>query len=126
MGHPFRCELRSLAAVAAVVVVVVVVFVVPVALVHLPALLVVVVVGMAPIGAGVGWTLPDTNVPDVAASIVSPVAFSPDKTLTWHGGTDFVAKGWRGAADVDVDLGDGGGGEGGKDKAAGDEVQLPV
>lgn len=101
---------RSLASVAAVVVV----FVVPVAIVHLPALLVAVVVRMAPIGACVGWLLPYATVPDVAASIVSPVAFGPDITRTGHARLNFAAQGWRGTTDVDMDLGGGGCCDGGK------------
>jgi hypothetical protein len=82
---------------------------------------------MAPGGTLEGWTLPDADVPDVAASIVSPVAFGPDKAHAGRGSTDFIAKGWRRSADVDVDLcGSGGCGEGSQNKATGDEVQLPV
>ena len=128
MGHPgFVVDrFRKLAFVVAVVVVGVVVFMVPVAIVHLPALLVVVVVGMVPIGACIGWLLPDAAVPDVAASIVAPVSFDPDITRPGHAWLYFAAEGWRGTTDVDVDLGGGGCGEGGKDKATGDKVQLPV
>ena len=102
------------------------VFVVPVAFVHLPALLVMVVMGMAPVGTGVRRTLPDAAVPDVAASIVAPVAFGPDKALARHGRLNFVAKRWWGAADVDVYLSCGGCGECAKDKPAGDQVEFPV
>jgi hypothetical protein len=105
---------------------VVVVFVVPMAFVHLPALLVVVVVGMVPIGACIGWLLPDATVPDVAASIVAPVSFDPDITRTGHAWLNLSAEGWRGATDVDVDLGGGGCCESGKDKATGDYVEFPV
>jgi len=120
------CQTRSLAFVVAIVVVGVVVFVVPVALVHLPALLVVVVVGMAPGGAGEGWSLPDTAVPYVSASIIAPVAFGPDITRPGHAWLNLAAEGRRCAANVDMDLSGGGGGEGGKYKATGDQVQLPV
>jgi hypothetical protein len=117
---------RSLAADWAVVVLVAVVLVVPVAFVHLPALLVMVVVGMIPVGTLVGWALPDADVPDVTASIVAPVALGPYITRTGHAWLNLAAERWRGTADVDVDLGDGGCGKGGKDKAASDQVQFPV
>ena len=129
MGHPkFRGRsIQRLAFVVAVVVVGVVVLVVPVAFVHLPALLVVVVVGMAPGGSPVRRTLPDAAVPDVAASIVTPVAFGPDKAHARRGSPDFVAERWRRTANVDVDRGGGGGcGKGGKDKTAGDHIEFPV
>jgi hypothetical protein len=60
------CARRKILPVTAVVVVAVV-FVVPVAFVEMPAVVVAVVVGVAPVGAGVGRTLPDTGNPDVAA-----------------------------------------------------------
>jgi len=100
------CQTQNLAFVVAVIMVGVVVFVVPVAFVHLPSLLVVVVVGMAPGGTGEGWTLPDADVPYISASIVTPVAFGPDKAHSRRRSTDFVAEGWRRASDVDVDLSD--------------------
>lgn len=90
--------------VVAVVVVVVVVLVIPVPFVHLPALLVVIVVGMVPVGTGIGWLHPDAGMPDVTAPIVAPVALGPHKTNSRHGWLNFVAKGWRSAADEDVDL----------------------
>ena len=81
-----------------------VVFVVPVTFVHLPALLVVVVVGMAPVGASVGRALPDAWAPDVASTVISPVAFGPYIALAGHCGTDFDAqRGW-GATDIHMDL----------------------
>jgi len=109
----------------AVVAMVAVVFVVPVAFVHLPAAVVVVVVGVAPVGPGVGRTLPDAGTPNIATAVVSPVTFGPDVAFAGHGGADFIAEGWRGAADVDVDLGEGWNGEGGEREAAGDEFEFP-
>lgn len=86
-----------------VILVVVMVFAVPVAFVHLPALLVVVVVGMAPVGAGVGWPLPDAGDPDVVVAASSPVAIDPDEALFRYGRPDLIADcRWR--PDVDLDL----------------------
>jgi hypothetical protein len=62
-----------------VVVVIAMVFVVPVAFMYSPTFAVVVVVGMGPVGAGVGWPLPGTRNPDVAIAVRSPVAISPDE-----------------------------------------------
>src|SRR5438309_2092378 len=86
-----------------VVVVIAMVFVVPVAFVHLPALLVVVVVGMAPVGAGVGWPLPDAGDPDIAAAPSSPVAIDPGVTFSRHGRSYLISRRWRGA-EIDLDL----------------------
>ena len=109
----------------AVVVVSVVILVVPVAFVHLPALLVVVVMRVAPIGAGVRWPHPDSGHPDIAASAVAPVSLSPNETLARHGGPHLIAQRRRRTADVDVDLSDGGSGEGKKSDAPGEQVQFP-
>src|SRR5580692_132855 len=99
---------------------------VPMTFMHLPALLVVVVMGMAPIGASVRRAHPDTGHPYIAASTVAPVAFGPDISLAGHGGTNLVAQRRRRAPDVDMDLCDGGSGEGNKRDAPGEQVQFPV
>jgi hypothetical protein len=91
-------------AIVMIVVVVVMVFAVPVAFVHLPALLVVVVVGMAPVGAGVGWPLPDTWNPDIAVAAGSPVAIDPGVAFSWHGRPDLIADCWRRGPDIDLNL----------------------
>src|ERR1700738_2731347 len=80
----------------AVVMVIAVVFMVPVAFVHLPALLVVVVVGVAPIGSLVGWPLPAARNPDVAATVGSPVAVDPLKAFAGRDGAYLVADRGRG------------------------------
>ena len=85
------------------VVMVAMVFVVPVAFVHLPALLVVVVVGVAPVSAGVRWPLPDAGDPDVAVATLPPVAINPGVTLPWHGRAYLVSHRRR-RAKVDLDL----------------------
>ena len=66
--------------VMAVVMVVAMVFVIPVAFVDLPSLPIVVVVGMGPIGARIGWPLPDAGDPDVAVAVHSPIAVDPDES----------------------------------------------
>ena len=87
-----------------VVVMIVVVFVVPVPLMYLPALPVVVVVGMAPVGAGIGWPLPSAGDPDVAAAVRAPVAVGPYETLCRHGRPDLIADRWWRGPDIDLDL----------------------
>ena len=86
------------------VVMIIVVFAVPVALMSLPALPVVVVVGMAPVGAGVGWPLPRAGDPDVPAAARVPVAIGPDETFCRHRRPNLIADRWRRRADVDLDL----------------------
>jgi hypothetical protein len=86
-----------------IVVVIAMVFVVPMAFVDLPALLVVVVVGMGPVGAGVGWPLPDTGNPDVATAVNSPVAVDPGVALCRHGRSYLISHRWW-RAEIDLDL----------------------
>jgi hypothetical protein len=60
-----------------VIMMVAVVFVIPMAFVHLPALLIVVVVGVAPVSAWVGWPFPASAYPCITAVVGSPVAIDP-------------------------------------------------
>jgi hypothetical protein len=99
--------------------------VVPAAFVHLPTAVVVVVVGVVPVGAGVGWALPGAGTPDVAAAFVAPVAFGPDVTFAGRCGANFNAERRRFVADEDVDLGEGWCGEGGECKATSEQFQFP-
>jgi hypothetical protein len=85
------------------VVVIAVVFVVPVPFVNLPTLLIVVVVGMAPVGAGVRWPLPDAGNPDVAVATRAPIAINPGVAFSWHGRPYLVSHRWR-RAEIDLDL----------------------
>jgi hypothetical protein len=87
-----------------IVVVVAMVLAVPVAFVHLPALLVVVVVRMAPVGAGVRWPLPNAWDPDIMIAANSPVAIDPSVAFSGQGRPDFIPDGWRRGADIDLDL----------------------
>ena len=91
-------------AIMVAVVVIAMVFAIPVAFMHLPAPLVVVVVRMAPIGAGVRWTLPDAGDPDVPAAALTPIAIDPDEALFRHGRPYLIPDWWRRGADIDLDL----------------------
>jgi hypothetical protein len=88
----------------AVVVVITMVVVIPVAFMHLPALLVVVVVRMAPIGAGVRWPLPHAGGPDIAAAALSPIAIDPDEAFSRHRRSYLIPDRWRRSADINLDL----------------------
>src|ERR1700724_2608509 len=83
--------------------VIAVVFVVPVPFMNLPASLVVVVVGMAPVGAGVRWSLPDAGDPDVAVATRPPIAINPGVTFSWHWRPYLISHRW-GRAEIDLDL----------------------
>jgi hypothetical protein len=87
-----------------VVVVIAMIFVIPVAFVHLPATLIVVVVGVGPVGAGIGRLLPCTWNPDIVAAARHPVPIDPDEAFRGHGRRDFIADWWRRGSDVDLDL----------------------
>ena len=87
-----------------VVVVIAVVFVIPVSFVNLPTLLVMVVVGVGPVGAGVRWPLPCAGNPDVAAAARAPVSVGPDEAFCRNGRPDLIADHWRRWADIDLDL----------------------
>ena len=87
-----------------IVVVVAMVFAVPVALMNLPTLPVVVVVGMAPVGAGVGWPLPSAGDPDIVAAARAPVPIDPGEAFSRHDRSYLIADWWRWGADIDLDL----------------------
>ena len=87
-----------------IVVVIAVVFAVPMAFMNLPALLVVVVVGMAPVGARVGWPLPSAGDPDIVAAARAPVPIDPGVAFCRHGRSHLIAEWWRRGTDVDLDL----------------------
>ena len=86
-----------------IVVVIAVVFAVPVPFANLPTFAVVVVVGVGPVGAWVGWPLPCAGYPDIVPAANSPVAVDPDEAFFRHGRRDFIAD-WRRRADIDLDL----------------------
>jgi hypothetical protein len=87
-----------------IVVVVAMVFAVPVALMNLPTLAVVVVVGMAPVGAGIGWPLPSAGDPDIMAAARAPVPIDPGVAFSRHDRSYLIADWWRWGADIDLDL----------------------
>ena len=90
--------------IVAVVVMIAVVFSVPVPLMDLPALLVVIVVWMGPVGARVRWLLPDAGDPNVASAAISPVTVDPGIAFTGHRRPCLIAQWWRWGADIDVNL----------------------
>ena len=66
-----------------IVVVVLMVLMAPVAFVVLPPLVVVIVVRVGPIGAFIGRSLPSARHPDIAVTLHTPVARSPNEA--WPG-----------------------------------------
>ena len=92
-------------AVAMVLGMAIVVFAVPMSLVELPALLVVVIVGMIPVGSLVGRTVPASLDPAVVVAIGGPISLYPGVAGAGHWSTFLVAEGrWR-RSDVDRNLG---------------------
>jgi hypothetical protein len=90
--------------VVVIVVVIAVIFAVPMAFMNLPALLIVVVVGMAPVGACVRWPLPDAGYPDVATTTRAPVPIDPGVAFSGHGRSYFMTVCRRRRSDIDLDL----------------------
>ena len=76
--------------VVVIVVVIAVVVMIPVTFVHLPATVVVVVVGMLPIRARKGWPAPFTTVPGIAAAFPIPVAIGPNVAGARDRGAYFI------------------------------------
>jgi hypothetical protein len=91
-------------AIVMVVVVIAMVFAVPMAFMNLPALLVVVVVRMAPIGASVGRPLPHAGDPDVAAAARAPVPIDPGVAFSGHGRSRLIADRWWWGSEIDLNL----------------------
>lgn len=87
-----------------VVMVIAVVLMIPVTFVNLPALLVVVIVGMSPIRSWVWWTIPAAGDPCVAISAPVPVAIDPGISFAWHWRTSFVPHGWWCLPNIDSNL----------------------
>ena len=92
------------AVMVAVVVVIAMIFTIPVTFVHPPSLLVVVIVGMAIVGAGVGRLLPASTNPNVPTVLIAPIALGPNVSLSGSLRTNFIPQGWRGSADIDAYL----------------------
>jgi len=87
-----------------IVVVIAMVFAVPVAFMNPPTFAVVVVVGMTPVGAGVGRPLPSAGDPDIVAAARAPVPIDPGVAFSRHDRSYFIADWWRWGADIDLDL----------------------
>jgi hypothetical protein len=87
-----------------VIVVVSVILVVPVPFVHLPPTVVVIVMGMAPVGAWVGRSVPAPRNPSVVTAGDAPVTVDPDETFAWERRADFIANRWGWSSDIDLDL----------------------
>ena len=95
--------ISTVVVVITVVFMITMVFMIPMAFMYLPALLVVVVVGMAPVGAGIRRPLPDAGDPDVAAATGAPIAVNPSVAFSGHGRPYLISHRWR-CAEIDLDL----------------------
>jgi len=89
------------------VVVVAVIFMIPMALVVGPSTVIVVVVGVGPIGAGIGRSAPHSGGPHISASVPVPISIDPRVTRPWHRRPHLVTKRWRLMPNVDTNLGEG-------------------
>jgi hypothetical protein len=87
-----------------ILVVIAVVFAIPVPFMNLPTFVVVIVVGVGPVGAGVGWALPSAGDPDIVAAARTPVPVDPGEAFLRHGRLDFIADWRRRGTDIDLDL----------------------
>ncbi len=94
----------AMAMAVVIVVVIAMVFAVPVAFMNSPTFAVVVVVGMAPVGAGVGWPLPSAGDPDIVTAARAPVPIDPGVAFSRHDRSYLIADWWRRGADIDLDL----------------------
>ena len=72
---------------------------VPVALMHLPAIVVMVVVRMAPVSTGIRRPLPHSRNPDIPPMVWSPVPINPNVARTRHRRPCLIADRWRRCAD---------------------------
>jgi hypothetical protein len=84
-----------------VVVMVTMVLVVPMTLMDPPALLIVVVVRMAPVRACIGRSLPQPRNPDVPSAPSRPVTVDPHIAIPWHSRTSLISDRWRRGPDDD-------------------------
>ena len=90
--------------VVVMVVVMPVILVVPVSLMHRPSAVIVIVVGMAPVGARVWRPVPAACDPAVVIVHNAPVTLDPNKALSRHWGADLIANQWRWSSDINLDL----------------------
>ena len=87
-----------------VVVVIAMIIMVPVSFVEAPSLLVVVIVRMAPIGAGVRRPVPTSGNPYVLALSGAPITVDPSVAFAGWRGTSLIAHWWRISADINANL----------------------
>src|ERR1700722_7223679 len=87
------------------IVVVAVVFMIPMALMDRPALLVMVIVRMAPVRALIGRPLPRSTSPVIPSAVPGPRALGPNIARTWHRSLDLIPHRWRSTTDIDAHLG---------------------
>ena len=84
--------------------VILVILVVPVPLMHRPSALIVIVVGMAPVSAGVRRSVPAARYPAVVIVDNGPVTIDPDKAFFRYWGADFIADRRWWSSDINLDL----------------------
>ena len=90
--HPRRGRAVVVTLTAVVILMMVaMVFVVPVALMHVPAVVVMVVVRMAPVSPGIRWPPPDSGNPHIPSAIDSPIAIDPNKAFARYSRPNLVA-----------------------------------
>jgi hypothetical protein len=87
-----------------IVVVIAMIVMVPVSFVDAPSFRVMVIVRMAPIGAGVRRPVPTSGNPYVLSFSCAPIAVNPGVSFAGRRGTSLIAQWWRGSADIDADL----------------------
>src|ERR1017187_4081688 len=91
--------------VAMIIVVIAMIIFIPVAFVQMPAVLVVVVVRMAPVRTSIRRMIPASGNPYIPASVVAPVTVDPGIAFARHRRTTLIAHRWRRlATDNDADL----------------------
>ena len=87
-----------------VVMVIAMIVTVPVSFVEAPSFLVMVIVRMAPIGAGVRRPVPTSWNPYIPSVSCAPIAVDPSVSFAGGRGTSLIAHWWRISADIDADL----------------------
>jgi hypothetical protein len=87
-----------------VVMVIAMIVAVPVSFVEAPSFLVMVIVWMAPVGAGVRRPVPTSGNPDVLSVSCTPIAVDPSVAFAGGRGTPLIAHWGRCSADIDADL----------------------
>jgi hypothetical protein len=86
------------------IVVATVVFMLPVAFMDRPALLVVVVVRMAPVCALIGRPLPHSSSPLIPPAAPGPITLCPNIAGSWHRSLDLVSQRWWSTTNINAHL----------------------